>query len=119
MSTCFDTSDVFELSKAALADAERRLSEIPADMCAPFNAEARNLQEQLLSVYRMVALCVRKEDDLDKVASWWNVMKSVCDQFAQRLHKLHEAHPYCGADAYYDYVLDLRNRCQRLMDMHS
>jgi hypothetical protein len=67
----------------------------------------------------MVALCVRKEDDLDKIAKWWEAMTNVCDQFAQRLHKLHEAHPYCGADTYYDDVLDLRNRCQRLKEMHS
>lgn len=40
MSACFDTKDVQELSNATLAEAEKRLSTIPADCCAPFFAEA-------------------------------------------------------------------------------
>ena len=69
MSACFDTSDVLELSRATLKEANRRLSEIPADLCAPFYAEASNLEQQLLGVYRTVALCVRKEEDLEKIAA--------------------------------------------------
>ena len=118
MSTCFDTSDVFQLSEASLADTERRLSEIPAELCAPFYAEADKLEQQLLGVYRIVALCVRKEDDLDAVTGWWDTMTKICDLFAARLNKLCEAHPYCGADVFYDSVLDLRNRCLRLANLH-
>ena len=118
MSTCFDTSDVFQLSEASLADTERRLSEIPAELCAPFYAEADKLEQQLLGVYRIVALCVRKEDDLDSVTGWWDTMTKICDLFAARLNKLCEAHPYCGAEVFYDSVLDLRNRCLRLANLH-
>ena len=118
MSACFDTSDVFELSRATLDSANRRLEAIPADLCAPFYAEAANLEQQLLGIYRTVAICVRKEDDLDRVAAWWQAMTDVCDEFGRRLAKLAEEHPQCGSEIFYDRVLDLRNKCQRLQAMH-
>ena len=119
MSSCFDTADVLELSRATLEEADRRLKEIPGDLCASFNAEAGNLEQQLLQVYRTVALCVRKEDDLNKIAAWWNAMTKACDEFATRLNKLSQEHPQCGAEFFYDRVLDLRNKCQRLQEMHG
>lgn len=119
MSACFDTSDILELSRATLDVTNRRLDAIPADLCAPFFAEAANLEQQLLAVYRMVVLCVRKEDDLDKVAIWWEAMTSICDKFGGRLAKLCEEHPQCGSGFFYDRVLDLRNKCQRLQEMHT
>jgi len=118
MSMCLDTSDILQLSEASLADAERRLSAIPADLCAPFYAEADKLEQQLLSVYRTAALCVRKEDDLNAVTAWWETMTKICDLFANWLGKLCEAHPSCGAEVFYDNVLDLRSRCLRLANLH-
>lgn len=118
MNACFDKSDVVELSEASLADVEKRLREIPEDLCAPFYAEADKLEQQLLTVYKMVAICVRKEDDLDAVTAWWDTMTKVCDLYAERLSKLCKAHPYCGANVFYDSVLDLRNRCLRLANLH-
>ena len=119
MSSCFDTSDILELSRATLEETERRLSEIPVDLCAPFYAEASNLEQQLLGVYRTVALCVRKEEDLKRIAAWWQAMTKVCDEFAARLGKLSQEHPQCGSEFFYDRVLDLRNKCQRLQEMHA
>ena len=119
MSACFDTADVLELSNATLAETEKRLSSIPADSCAPFYAEASNIQQQLLQVYRTVVLCVRKEEDMDRVAAWWQMMVEVCDKFGLCLHALTQEHPYCGAGMFYDAVLDLRNRCLRLKEMHA
>ncbi len=119
MSACFDTSDVLELSRATLDEVNRRLSEIPADLCAPFYAEASNLEQQLLGVYRTVALCVRKEEELEKITAWWEAMTKACDEFARRLAKLSEEHPECGSEFFYDRVLDLRNKCQRLQEMHG
>ena len=118
MSQCFDFADIFELSQASLAETEKRLNEIPAELSAPFYAEADKLEQQLLAVYRIVALCVRKEDDLDVVTGWWDAMTKICDLFAARLNQLCEAHPYCGASLFYDNVLDLRNRCLRLANLH-
>jgi hypothetical protein len=110
MSACFDTADVLELSRATLEEAERRLREIPVDLCAPFTAEAGNLEQHLLGVYRTVALCVRKEDDLEKISAWWRALTKVCDEFAARLSKLSHEHPQCGSEFFYDRVLDLRNK---------
>jgi predicted Zn-dependent protease with MMP-like domain len=119
MSACFDTSDVWELSRAALDEADRRLSEIAADLCAPFYFEAGNLEQQLLGVYRTVALCVRKEDDLGKIAAWWRAMTEACDEFAGRLAGLCQEHPQCGSEFFYNRVLDLRNKCRRLQETHA
>jgi hypothetical protein len=119
MSTCFDTADVLELSRATLKETIRRLKGIPADLCASFNAEASNLEQQLLQIYRTVALCVRKEADLNRIAAWWQAMTKACDEFAARLSKLSQEHPQCGAEFFYDRVLDLRNKCQRLQEMHG
>lgn len=84
----------------------------------PFNAEAANLERQLLGIYRTVTLCVRKEEDLEKVAAWWQAMTSIRDEFSSRLAMLSSEHPLFGPEILYDRVLDLRNRCQRLQEMH-
>ena len=101
-----------------LADFDRRVAEIPGDLCAPFHAEARQLDAELMTLYKMVVLCVRNEENLDEVAQSWAMMVQICDAFAKRLNALSDQHPYCGADSYYDRVLDLRNKCQRLQKMH-
>ena len=119
MNVGFDTSDVLELSRATLEEANRRISEIPADLCAPFYTEASNLEQHLLGIYRTVALCVRKQDDLRKIAAWWRAMTNVCDEFAGRLAMLCREHPECGSEFFYDRVLDLGNKCRRLQELHS
>ncbi|HEV7403235.1 MAG TPA: hypothetical protein VGO11_09925 [Chthoniobacteraceae bacterium] len=119
MNTCFDTSDIMELSRVTLDETDRRLQGLSADLCSPFYAEARTLEQHLLQIYRMVALCAKKEDDLDKIASWWAAMTEVCDHFAEKLNVLCTDHPACGADYFYDRVLDLRNKCQRLNRLHA
>ena len=102
-----------------LTDFDRRIAAIPKDLCAPFHIEARQLDVELMTIYKMIVLCVRKEENLDQVSNAWRVMVGVCDEFAKRLNDLSKQHPYCGADSYYDRVLDLRNKCQRLQQMHS
>jgi rRNA maturation protein Nop10 len=119
MSACLDQTDVYTLSEATLTESTRRLETLRVDQCSAFYEEARSLELELLSVYRMVALCARKEDDLGHVSQWWKTMQTVCDSFAAGLHTLHEKHPACGAKLFYDRVLDLRNKCQRLAEMHS
>lgn len=119
MSACFDQTDVFTLSEATLTESTRRLENLSENQCSAFYEEARSLEIELLSVYRMVALCAKKEDDLEHVCQWWKTMTNVCDSFAKSLHTLHGKHPSCGAKLFYDRVLDLRNKCQRLAEMHS
>jgi hypothetical protein len=119
MSACLEDRYLRELEDAAVADYDRRISQIPPDMCAPFNIEAMRLTDELIRLYRLVALCARGEQDLDKVAMLWQHMMHSCDAFADRLGKLHSDHPACGADAYYDGILDLKNKCRRLQEMHQ
>ena len=119
MNECLTSSDLLELSKGSLDSFEQRLARIPTALCAPFHEEARQLATELLIVYRVVVLCTKREDDLAKVGAWWQAMVQVCDQFAKRLGQLVEIHPDCGADQYYDRVLDLRSKCLRLQKMHS
>lgn len=81
--------------------------------------QARQLETVLLTVYRVVVLCTKREDDLERVSQWWATMVQVCDDFAKTLRKLVEADPACGAELHYDRVLELRSKCLRLRKMHK
>jgi len=119
MKECLTDTDLLELSQGSLASFEQRLAVIPPDLSAPFHAEARRLEAELLTVYRVVVLCTKREDDLGRVSQWWASMVRVCDEFATRLGRLVTAHPACGAEQHYDRVLELRSKCLRLQMMHS
>jgi hypothetical protein len=119
MTECVTQTDVKTLAKSTLTAFEEEVAALPQDVCVPFNEAAARLEAQLLMIYKFVVQFVRREEDLEKVAGWWGTMVSECDEFAKRLHQLSLAHPACGADVFYDRVLDLRNRCQRLHQMHS
>ena len=77
------------------------------------------MESQLLIIYRMVVLCTKKEADLDKIALWWNSMVRVGDEFATHLEGLVRQHPHCGAEVYRDRLLDVRNTCKRLQELHK
>ncbi|MBI3878885.1 MAG: hypothetical protein HY301_02325 [Verrucomicrobia bacterium] len=119
MKECLTDSDLLELSNGSLASFEQRVAAIPGDLCAPFHDEARQLETELLTVYRVVVLCTKREEDLERVSKWWATLVQVCDGFAARLSRLVQAHPVCGAEQYYDRVLELRSKCLRLQKMHS
>src|SRR5438128_1668227 len=119
MINCLGESDLKELAKETLSGFDQRVASIPAELCAPFHMEARQLEAELLGIYRTVVLLVRKEDDLARVAALWKAMVEACDESLGRLRKLAQAHPECGADFYHDRVLDLRSKCHRLHQMHS
>lgn len=118
-STCLPDVELTELGNSMIAGFERRIALIPPDMCSPFHQEARHLETELLLIYKMVALCAKKDENLSTVSKRWETMVQICDNTAKQLHQLAQKHPYCGADAYYDKVLDLRNKCHRLQQMHS
>ena len=119
MNECLRESDLLELSRGSLAAFEQRLTSIPGELCAPFHEEARQLEAELLTVYRVVVLCTKREEDLERISKWWETMVRVCDEFAVRLGRLVDAHPACGAEHYYDRVLELRSKCLRLKKMHT
>jgi len=111
--------DLLELSEGSLSSFDQRLATIPKELCAPFHDEARQLEAELLTVYRVVVLCTKREENLNRVSKWWETMVQVCDDFAVRLNGLVQSHPACGAEHYYDRVLELRSKCLRLQKMHS
>ena len=119
MNDCLHDSDLLELSNESLASFEKRVGEIPSNLCAPFHTEARVLETQLVSIYKVVVMATKRQDDLQEIANCWECMVNVCDAFAKQLRKLTDAHPYCGAEQYYDRVLELRSKCSRLQKMHS
>lgn len=114
-----DCIDVKEAGNSIIVDFDRRLAALPDDLCSQFNAEARELETGILTLYKFVVLMVKKEENTDKVASLWGRMVEVCDDFSKRLANLQSMHPHCGAAFYHDRVLDLRNKCSRLQQMHS
>jgi hypothetical protein len=119
MTECLGESDVTELANSTLAEFDQEIATLAPELCVPFNQAAMRLEGELLTIYKFVVRIVRREDDLEKVASWWGTMVSRCDEFAKRLRDLSVAQPACGAAFFYDRVLDLRSKCQRLQEMHS
>ena len=81
MALCLDNQDLQELSTDSLQSFEKQIAAIPADLCVAFYVAAGHLESQLSIIYRMVVLCTKKEEDLDKVALWWSSMVRVCDEF--------------------------------------
>ena len=116
---CFTESDVQELGRTVLAEFDRRFLALPEDLCAPFHDEARQLETELMSLYRATVMCVRREEDINRVAARWGEMVEICEGCLTRLAKVSEKHPGCGASLYYDRVLELRSKCQRLQEMHQ
>jgi hypothetical protein len=119
MNHCIQPSAVTELAATTLSRFDKAVSAFPDALGAEFFAEARTLQAELLVIYRLVAISVRGEDDLDKVAELWALMVNICDQFARRLGELNQARPESGAGIFYDQILDLRNKCRRLEELHA
>lgn len=119
MTACLGTDDLRSLSDSMCADFDLRVAGIPKELCAPFRLEAARLLHELLGIYKFAALMARNEQELDAVAEIWKEVVAGCDESALRIGRLGEQHPHCGAGDYYDEVLDLRNTCNRLMQMHK
>lgn len=103
----------------AVSDFEGDLREIPGELCAPFYESAHRLETAILTIFRHVSLCTKDEDDVDTVAQYWLAMKGICDAGLTRLADLISRHPDCNAGIISDRLLDLRNKCQRLYQMHA
>ena len=108
-----------ELGESAFADFDALIGETRPDMCQPFFAAADRLEASVLSIYRMKMICARNEEDLDAVAAQWKSMASICELALLKIARLQEAHPYCGADYFYDRMFELRAKCLRLHQMHA
>jgi hypothetical protein len=118
MASCVTPGGLGHISEAALHDFDRRIDQIPEDSCVQFNQAASNLETELKHSYRFVATMARELEDLDEITRLWDAFVLMCDGYAERLQRLHRAHPICGAGYYYDRVLDLRNKSVRLAELH-
>ena len=118
MADCISISSIEELGQSVLVDFDKRVASLPEQLSAPFHQEARQLEAELLTIYKMTALCAKEEEDLAKISALWGAMVDICDGSTKRLGELTNRHPQCGAEWYYDRMLDLRNKCLRLQKMH-
>jgi hypothetical protein len=112
-------ADFKAVGKSAVEDFESRIASLPVDICAPFYEEAGHLEAAILTVYKSIVLAAKHLDDLNDVANLWGCMVEVCDCGIHTLSNLVKEHPACGAEYYYDRLLDLRNRCLRLQNLHA
>src|ERR1700689_1604338 len=97
MSNCATPSQLQQLGDSAVAEFDARVAQLPQDFCLQFQIEAMRLQDQLLFILRLVVLCAKDEQELDKIASSWEFMVAMCDRFANSLSRLKNLHPDCGA----------------------
>ena len=119
MNTCLDAADIQEIGDSFLNEFDRRYVTLDKEFCVPFNQEARQLEAELLTMYKLVVKMARAIEDIDQVAGLWRTMVNLCEQAVKRLDLLATEHPYCDAEPYRDRLSDLRNKCQRLQTTHS
>ena len=119
MSACAGESIIRSVSEQFCTNFDSSVQFIPGDLCAPFRTEASRLLEGLKIVADVAGKLTRSEDDLDKVAAVWKAMVEACDQCQKRLSDIAEKHPHCGAMEFHDEMLDLRNTCARLYQLHA
>lgn len=119
MSACAGETLIRSVSKEFCAKFDFRVQSLPADLCAPFRAEAARLVDSVKVVSTLAGSLTREEEDLDKVAAVWKTMVEVCDVCHRRLADLCQKHPDCGAMEFHDEMLDLRNICARLEALHA
>ncbi len=79
--------------------------------------ETGKLESAAIQLYGLIVLMTRKESDIDVVRSAWDMMVKICDEYAKRISDLCKDHPFCSSS--HDKILDLRNKCVRLRDLHS
>jgi len=119
MNNCLAGAELTELGTMVLSGFDHRIGAIPKDLCAPFRAEARNLETEIAFFYRTVAMCARKTENLAEVSSLWSIMAETCGQALVRLSDLKKQHPACNASDYFDRICDIRAKAERLREMHA
>ncbi len=119
MAACDGETLIRTVSKDFCAKFDFCVRSLPADLCAPFRAEAARLVDGVKFVSTLAGSLTREEEDLDKVAAVWKTMVEVCDHCHSRLVDLCQKHPDCGAKEFHDEILDLRNICARLEALHA
>jgi hypothetical protein len=113
----FNVADLEILKDSALKSFEEGVATADPDVCWEFNLEVGRLESQVVQLYGMAALVAKRETEVEKIAELWNGMVKICDAIAEKINDLCEAHPFCMAS--HDKILDVRNKCARLAELHS
>jgi hypothetical protein len=109
--------DLNDLKTNALRVFEDRVRNVDPDLCYEFDQEIGRLEAQTLQLYAMAAITAKREEESARVAELWKMMVSICDEVASRMKALCDQHPACTAS--HDKILDLRNKCARLAELHG
>ena len=112
-----EAKDFEAITDSAIKAFDERVASVNPDICWEFNIEVSRLESQVIQLYGIAALLAKREQDLAKIAEIWGSMIGVCDMVAGKIRELCSEHPYCSAS--HDKILDIRNKCQRLSDLHS
>jgi len=110
-------TDFHDLKDTALRTFQERLQQAAPGRCSTAEIEVNRLESQLVQLYGIAALMARRETELGPIAAIWSAMIAVCDDFARRVQEVCAEHPACLGS--YDNILDIRNKCARLRDLHS
>ncbi len=112
-----DIDDITAIKDSALKVFDNSIAAADSSECWGVNDAVTRLETQLLQLYGIVVLALKHEEDLAVIAQNWGNMVTVCDDVALKIGSLGEEHPYCSVS--HDKILDLRNRCARLQNLHS
>ena len=104
------------MKDSAIKAFEERVAAVNPNICWEFDLEVARLESQLVQLYSLAAIMARREPEMGKTAELWDTMANVCDAFAKRVRELCLEHPACQAS--YDKILDIRNACVELRDLH-
>ena len=110
-----DLSDLERIRDTALQEFEQRVN--AADPGISVDLEVARLESQLLQLYRLAAMAARREETLEQTSALWAVVVGICDAFALKVSARCAQQPLCSAA--HDRILDLRNKCRRLQDLHG
>lgn len=109
--------DLNALGTGAIKSFDDRVKNVNPDLCWEFDQEVARLEAQTMQLYGMAALASKREPDPAKVGETWRMMVTICDDVAAKIISLCAEHPACSAS--HDKILDLRNKCARLADLHG
>jgi len=112
-----DIADINKINESALKTFDESIATADPGLCWEFNEAVARLESQLTQLYGIVVLALKREEDLSLIAKTWGGMVGICDHVARKIGALAQRHPACAVS--HDKILDLRNRCERLRNLHS
>jgi hypothetical protein len=112
-----DIADITKINESALKTFDESIAAADPDMCWEFDEAVARLESQLIQLYGIVVLALKREEDLSVIAKTWGGMVGICDHVARKIGALSQQHPNCAVS--HDKILDLRNRCERIRNLHS